>query len=157
MWIDKKEKLLYNDSKYHGIRIHFYNNFPEENIKKIRLFCRWLSTKYWFPIRCNIYFVDQKKFQSIDDGHTYYGIFYSNEDNRKYPCICVANELRNADDEYECYFTVTHELTHYFQWYFYETENKSNRSLEIMANKWARWLVEEYLWENEIDTRKKSR
>lgn len=145
MWIDKKDKSLYSDSKYHGIRIHFYDEFPVEDIKKIRRFGKWLSGKYWFPIRCNIYIVAQKKFQSIDDGHVYYGIFYSNEDNRKYPCICIANEFKNSDDEYNCYFAIVHELTHYFQWYFYELENKSSRSSEIMANKWARYITCEYL------------
>lgn len=148
MWIDKKDKLFYNDGKYHGIRTHFYKNkFSDEKIKKIRAFCRRISTKYWFPIRCNIYFVAQKKFQSPDDGHTYYGIFYSNEEEKnKYPCVCVATEFETEDDEYECYFTIIHELTHYFQWYFYETDKRTSRSLEIEANKWARYLVEEYLW-----------
>lgn len=148
MWIEKKEKSFYSDScKYHGIRVHFYSKYLEEDMKKIRLFCRWLSRKYFFPIRCNIHFVAQKKFKSIEDGHTYYGIFYSNEDNRNYPCIFVATEFKNQDDEFECYFSVVHELTHYFQWYFYEDEEKSSRSMEIMANKWAWYIVEEYFSE----------
>ena len=145
MWIDKKEKEIYNDNKYHGIRLRFYKGFSIDEIKIIKKFCYWLSKKYWFPIRCNLYFCSQKKFQSVDDGHIYYGVFYSNEEsNKRYPCICIATVIENFDDEYECCFNIAHELTHYFQWYFYEDKEKTARSLEIMANKWARYLVEEY-------------
>lgn len=48
---------------------------------------------------------------------------------------------------YEICFTMLHELTHYYQWYFYEEKNRTDRSLEIEANKWARYILQE--WEKE--------
>ena len=42
---------------------------------------------------------------------------------------------------------MAHELTHYFQWYFLEDEARTDRSLEVEAGKWARYLVAEYLSE----------
>ena len=47
----------------------------------------------------------------------------------------------NSEEEFSCYFNIIHELTHYFQWYFYEDKEKSNRSLEINANKWANYII----------------
>ena len=41
-------------------------------------------------------------------------------------------------------FTILHELTHYFQWYFLQDETRTDRSLEIEANRYAYWLLNEY-------------
>lgn len=58
----------------------------------------------------------------------------------KYPCIYVA---ANTDLRY-LEFTILHELTHYFQWYFLQDETRTDRSLEIEANRYAYWLLNEY-------------
>lgn len=148
MWIEKKDKLLFCEHKYNGIRLKFFEGISKNEIEKIKKFCAWISKRYWFPIRCNLYFIAQKKFKSINDGHFYYGVFYSNENDnrRKYPCICIATYFKNREEEFSCYFNIVHELTHYFQWYFYEDKEKSNRSLEINANKWANYII--WLYEN---------
>ena len=36
---------------------------------------------------------------------------------------------------------VAHEITHYFQWYFLEEDKRTDRSLEIEANKWAMYIL----------------
>lgn len=147
MWIKKEEKQNYNDSSIRGLRVYFYEGVTLEEKSVCTEFCNWLRKRYWFPIRIKLYFIPQKKFRSIDDGHFYYGIFYSNEEykTKRYPCICVAARIKNERDKFELYFTVVHELTHYFQWYFFKDEKLSSRSLEIEANKWSKYLISEFL------------
>lgn len=67
---------------------------------------------------------------------------------------CPAHGLRlhfdssvNAYERKECvrFFTIAHELTHYFQWFFYEDMHRTNRSLEIEATRWAKYLLQQYL------------
>ncbi len=147
MWIEKKEKDYYLDSSnYRGIRLKFLEGVTDYEKEFCKKFCYWLSKKYFFPIRCNIVFVSQPKFQSPDDGHFYYGVFYSNDElkPKRYPCVCVATRLVTEKDKYDCLYCIAHELTHYYQWYFYENDKKTNRSLEITAGKWGRYIVEEY-------------
>lgn len=146
MWIEKKDKSLYNDSAVKGLRLYFDDNVTPDNRRECKEFCDWLRKTYWFPIRCKIYFCPQKKFKSLDDGHNYYGIFYDNEDDniRKYPCIFIATKFETDDARYNCLFTIAHELTHYFQWYFYYDKELTKRSLEIWASKWARIILWEF-------------
>jgi len=154
MWIERKNKQYYLDSKKKGLRVRYSTiTLPDPNLKMIiSSFINRLTTQYFFPIRCNViikpspYFIsrDEKKIRS-------YGDFYYYEDSiDKTPFIWIAsgkyytskNKRRNIEN---ILFTIAHELTHYFQWYFYEYENRSDRSLEIEANMWARYLVNEFL------------
>ena len=146
MWIEKKEKHLYNDSSVKGLRLHFYEGITPEEKRVCKKFCDWLRKKYWFPIRCKMTFVHTKKFRDADDGQYYYGVFYSNDDDkkRKFPCIAIAVKIENEVDEYNCLYNIAHELTHYFQWYFYYDKESSDRSLEIWANNWAKTIIWEF-------------
>ena len=145
MWIEKREKEQYSDCKCHGLRLVFYEGFSQEDVAEIKDFCRWLTKVYWFPIRCYILFVHTKNFRA-EDGHTYYGIFYPNDECKRktYPRVCVAAQADNSNDEDFRLFCIAHELTHYFQWYFLEDEEKSQRSREIMASRWANYIVWQY-------------
>lgn len=145
MWILKEEKYLYNDSKVQGLRLHFCEGVQLNNKETCKAFCHWLQKKFFFPIRCNIIFSPLKKFKRKTKGGCY-GVFFSNKEYafKRYPQIYIATNFKSKEDEYSCLITIAHELTHYYQWYFYEDEKSTERSLEIMANKWARYIVWEY-------------
>lgn len=147
MWILKEEKALYNDSKINGLRLHFCDGVSVDNKKICIDFCNWMRKYYWFPIRCNLIFSPLKKFHFKSKRGFCYGVFFSNKEykSRRYPQIYIATNFNTEEDEYNCLITIAHELTHYFQWYFYEDEKNTERSLEIIANKWANYIVEEYL------------
>ncbi len=147
MWIEINEREQYNDCNTTGLRLKFYGGITESERRECKLFCDWLRKKFWFPIRVYLLFVHTKKFKDPDDGHLYYGIFYSNDESKRkvYPRICIAAEFDSEEEKEETFLSVAHELTHYYQWYFLEDEKKSGRSLEIMANKWARYVVGTYL------------
>ncbi len=144
LWITNTEENIkfYCDSTHKSnISLHFAPDINNGTKKSICQFVRYLRKEFFFPIRCNIYFCNQEKFRSSKDGYCY-GIFYSNHESKRriYPQIYIPanNEL------YSVYASLIHELTHYFQWYFFIDKTKSDRSLEIQASKYATIIIEDY-------------
>lgn len=146
MWIEKIEKNEYQKSaKLEGLRC-FYEDIGQETIIEIKSFIKYIRKNYYFPIRCKIFFTNESNYKSFFDGHRYYGIFFdkSTEKRKVYPQIYVASKITKFNKIEDVLFTLLHELTHYYQWYFYEEKIRTNRSLEIEANKWARYILQEY-------------
>lgn len=67
-----------------------------------------------------------------------------------YPRISVAAKVSENNTLEDIYFTLAHEITHYYQWFFLDEEQRTSRSLEREANKWANYIVDLYLYENDI-------
>ncbi len=149
-WIDKEHKTYYKDSApASGIRYKFYdygNNFDENVIEEIKKFVVFLRKYYFFPIRLNILFCNTQGFRHHMDGHIYYGAFYSMEDEKKriYPRISIASKITPSKSLEDILCVLTHEITHYYQWYFLEEDKRTHRSLEIEANKWSKHIVDLY-------------
>ncbi len=144
LWVTNTEENLqfYSDSATKSNLLLHFDSDIEPNIKqKICQFVRYIRKEFYFPVRCNVYFCNQNKFQSSNGGYCY-GIFFSNEESqgRIYPQIYIPanNEL------YQIYHSLCHELTHYFQWFFYDDRKKNNRSLEIQASKYANRILKDY-------------
>ena len=146
MWIERKYSTEYSDCPARGLRLKFYDGFDPENRRKLTDFCNFLRKAYFFPICVYVCMVNVEKFPSPDAGHTYFGIFYDNGDCKRktYPRICVAAHFESDAQFFDVCYTIVHELTHYFQWYFLEDDKRSDRSLEIEANRWADYLTGEY-------------
>lgn len=146
MWIEKEEKRFYvNSAKASGLRL-FYGDISKVTINEIKQFVAYIRKRYYFPIRCNIYFSDDLYYISNVDGHKFYGVFYGEDDCKKlaYPQIYVASRKGKLNSIMDILFALIHELTHYYQWYFYEDKKRTDHSLEIEANKWARYLLQEW-------------
>jgi len=146
-WVEKEYKNYYKDSaRASGIR-YKYNNYGEDfdksTVEDIRKFISFLRKNYYFPIRLNILFCNTRAFNHHIDNHTYYGAFYNmNDEKRKvYPRISIAARVTKNNSLEEIFFTLAHEITHYYQWYFLEDEKRTNRSLETEANKWANYIL----------------
>ncbi len=144
LWITKtKENLqFYSDSAAKSnLSLHFASDIDIDAKNSICRFVRYLRKEFYFPIRCNIYFCNQEKFHSSKGGYCY-GIFYSNDESIRliYPQIYIPvnNNL------YQVYNSLCHELTHYFQWYFLDNKEKSNRSIEVQASRYATRILEDY-------------
>ena len=155
-WIDKEYKQHYQDcANASGIRYKFYiyhDDFEESTIECIKKFVQFLRKKYYFPIRLNITFCNTLGFKDLNDGHIYYGAFRDNEDEKRmvYPRISVAAKVSENNTLEDIYFTLAHEITHYYQCFFLDEEQRTSRSLEREANKWANYIVYVYLYENDI-------
>jgi hypothetical protein len=145
-WIEKQFKKEYiNSAKNSGVRCKFSIDFNESARKEIENFIKFIRINYYFPIRLNISFFEKTHFVSDVDGHKYYGIFYDGDSAKKaYPKIHIAGKLTKGNPMYEILLSIAHEITHYYQWYFLEDIKRTDRSLEIEANKWAKYILHSY-------------
>lgn len=142
IWIDLKYKDFYLDNKPSGLYLYCDKSLDDNTLSQIKLFIAWLKKNYYFPIRCNVVMKNEKQFHSSKGDYYCQGIFFAPEDlsHAKLPRIYVA-----SDTEFEyVVFTVAHELTHYYQWFFFQDEKRSDRSLELEANKYAKWITYSY-------------
>ena len=91
-------------------------------------------------------FCNTQVFRHHIDNHTYYGAFYSMDDEKRkiYPRISIASKVTKNNTLEDILFVLAHEITHYYQWYFLEEDKRTRRSLEIEANKWSRYIVDLY-------------
>ena len=143
-WIEKQFKNEYLDSADKiGVRCRFSINFDEQVKNEIKKFISYIRKNYYFPIRLNVVFFDEAYFVNDIDGHKYYGVFYDGDDN-VYPKIHIAARLTERNPLEDILFSIAHEITHYYQWYFLEDEKQTDRSLEIEANKWSDYILAEY-------------
>ena len=110
------------------------------------MFISFLRKNYYFPIRLNILFCDTQSFIHHIDNHKYYGAFFDEtyEKRKVYPRISIAARVTKNNSLQNVLFTLTHEITHYYQWYFLEDDKRTSRSLEIEANKWANHILNLY-------------
>ena len=144
LWITNTEeniRFYSNSAPKTSLSLHFVSAIDHSTKKNICRFVRYLRKEFFFPIRCNVYFCDQEKFHSSKGGYCY-GIFYSNEENkgRIYPQIYIPTNM----DLFSVFHSLSHELTHYFQWYFLDDKENNNRSLEIQASKYATRILADY-------------
>lgn len=144
LWITNTEeniRFYSNSAPKSNLSLHFATAIDRNIKKNICRFVNYLRKEFFFPIRCNIYFCNQEKFHSSKGGSCY-GIFYSNEESkgRIYPQIYIPANM----DLFSIYYSLSHELTHYFQWYFFDDNKRSNRSLEIQASKYAVRILEDF-------------
>lgn len=153
MWIDKEFKKIYSNSSVKGLRLKFSKHIDDKLKEEIIGFIKFLRRKYYFPIRCTIFIKHNNEFYEEDNSKKTIGYFYYYEDHlKKTPFIWIATgryhyfpSIKKEKEMKNILFTIAHELTHYFQWYFLEIDFRTDRSLEIEANKWANSLIIEYL------------
>ena len=159
-WIPIEFKNSYSDFSNHGIELHFLDTEINEVLRQSCIkFCKWLRKKFWFPVKCKIFFEYYSCYKDEENRNSnavalfYPGIDDKNGFLKNYPNIWIAVSKFNKevirygkDNAIENYYSlIVHELTHYFQWYFIETERRTKKSLEIEANKCAESIVYEYL------------
>lgn len=150
-WIDKAYKDCYADSaKASGIRCKFHqyeNDFDEATVEGIKAFIDFLRKNYYFPVRLNILFCNTTGFRHHADKHIYFGAFYSMDDERRkvYPRISIAAKVSERNSLEDVLFSLAHEITHYYQWVFEEENQRTSRSLEIEANRWAAHVINTYV------------
>lgn len=146
IWIDYEYKKEYQDSSKKGLRVFYSKKLDKECIDNIKKFFNFLRKRYYFPLRCNIHIRNVKDFPSLNGIETTKGIFFfGDEEKKRFPSIYVACELSSRWNIVDVYYSIVKLLTYYFQWYFFEDNIRNNKSLEIEATKYARYLVDEYL------------
>lgn len=146
IWINKDCKAQYADSKKQGLRLLFHRDIPDDYVDEIKKYVKYLRKLYFFPIRCKVHFCYQESFLSNDRKHKRYGLFLYDENDEKFPEIYVSILEKGKLSELKyIIFSLNILITYYFQWYFYQDEERSYRSLEIEATKYAKYLTCDYL------------
>ena len=159
VWIPIEHKNAYLDSDVQGLRLHFTHLKINEELRRHCIkFCNWLRKDFWFPLRCNVYFEyftyyrDREKKGDNTDA-MFYAWKYSQQGVMiHYPSIRIAvakyeKHIGRHGQEaalFHYFRCIIHELTHYFQWYFFEFDKRSDRSLEIEAYRWERYIIQTY-------------
>ena len=146
-WIEKAFKDEYlNSANSDGLRCKFPINFDAQTKTSVSGFISFIREKYYFPIRLSVESFDKTHFVNAIDSHKYYGIFYDGDAQKNiYPKIHIASRLAKSNPLEDVLFSIAHEITHYYQWYFMEDTERTDRSLEIEANKWAKYILRNYL------------
>ncbi len=153
MWIKKEDEKYYTDcSKLKGLRVTFDRRISGDRIKEIKKFAIWLRKKYYFPIRCNVHISFCSYFKKINSMDVDSVIdFYYQDDT--IPSIKIAGypNRKNKDKNYyiQIQARMVYALTFYYQWFFYEFDKRSDRSLKIEATKWQNYIMDDYLRVNE--------
>lgn len=158
IWIEReyRKMCLKYSARAIGIRAFFDSNISESLKREINSLIKYLRGKYYFPVRCNIHITNHKRYRSEVDGHIFYGAFYDNEGvyERRfiYPEIYVAGEVSRYLSTEQVLFTILHELTHYYQWFFGEDDKRSDLALEQEATRWANAILENYKQTRDLNT-----
>lgn len=147
LWIEKKDKREFKSGKKTGLLIKYDDSLSIEDKMECDLIIKFLKLNYYFPYRIRIWFSDDVNYKSFVDGHVYYASFYEGEkiNNRLYyPKIAIAAKTNKYNSIHDISFSVFHEITHYYQWFFCEDKVRTDRSLEIEANKYAYYIRDLY-------------
>lgn len=151
LWVERKlrKECIAYAAPSTGLRVKFADGIDPSVKSTVNNLISYLRKRYYFPIRCNIKITNHVHYRSEQGGHVYYGVFYDNEKlyqkKRVYPEIYVAGCIKELWQIEQLLFTLLHELSHYYQWFFNEGKNRSDRSLEIEANKWANRILQEFM------------
>lgn len=132
-----------------GLRFRFNSTVDPEVKAACLRFGKWLRQEYNFPIRIPIYVKGEKYVKSID-GTLAYGTFFQPDDINEEPYIRIAtgNYLidlkKDGRDEALALIleTISHELTHYFQWI--NGIKLTEVGFERQASAYAGYILDEY-------------
>ena len=129
LWVsDNWDKYVPSDSRT-GIRLRFDKNVDPEVRRACKQFVNWLREQYCFPVRVPIYFKSSKTVRACNGEEvsaTFFGTF--DMDYEPYIRVSVGDyydmlEKSDRDDALAAILaSVTHELSHYFQWIKFHEE-----------------------------------
>jgi hypothetical protein len=124
-WTNNNWKKFFSchDNIRKGIYLRFDIEVNTDVKKAIKKFVSWIRTKYYFPIKLPIY-VKSKSFINTRDGDNVVGSFFEPQDYFTEPYIRIAtgdyiellSEFGKDDALASILYTLSHEITHYYQW-----------------------------------------
>lgn len=123
LWTSNNWNEYISEKSRPGIRLKFDKNVDPEVKRACKQYVNWLRTQYYFPIRVPIYFKSSCEIISCA-GEKASASFFGPFDIKNEPFIRVAvgdyydllNRSGKDDALAVILVSITHELTHYFQW-----------------------------------------
>lgn len=152
IWVSEKwvKKINWANEDYRsGLRIKIDKNVDPEVKRACKEFAVWLRKEYFFPIRVPIYVKASLNLKTLD-GSKAFGTFFRPDSFKDEPYIRIAagdygdmlNKWGKDSALAVILKTISHELTHYFQWI-----NGLELTLlgeERQATKYSRYILNEY-------------
>lgn len=132
-----------------GLRLRFEQDVDPEVRRACICFARWLRKEYFFPLRIPIYVKKARRIETKDKDKVC-GTFFEPVDYSMEPYIKIASgdyadlERKIGKDNAlaAILLTISHELTHYFQWI--NNLKLTSKGRERQATYYSRYIVEEY-------------
>ena len=126
LWYCTDWSIYISKNKRSGIRMRFDKNVDVEVKRACKEYVQWLKSIYRFPVRVPIYF-KETKYIKTSSKDLVSAVFFGPNDLMVEPYIKIAvgdyNDLckvQGKDDALAAILcSITHELTHYFQWIKY--------------------------------------
>lgn len=150
IWTSPKYKKLEDYSNVRkGIRLRFCREINIDLKEAIVRYAQWLRKSYEFPIRVPIYF-KPGCFIKACDGDKVSAIFFEPTNYNDEPYISIAtgdyedllNQVGRDNAIAAVLRSITHELTHYFQWL--NRVDLTESGYERQAVRYANLIVETY-------------
>ena len=132
-----------------GIRFRFEKGVDPSVRESILNFSKWLKSSYVFPLRVPVYVKAAYRLKAIE-GDFVVGTFFRPNKYGEEPYIrLAAGDYQNMKKENgrdnalaSILLTLTHELTHYFQ--YINDAKQTYRGEEVQASKTANIILDEY-------------
>ena len=145
------KKYYINNRHRSGLRLKFDKEVDSEIKRAYIDFAKWLRKGYPFPIRVVIY-VKKHKYIRAMDGEMVSAVCFTpfNKDEEPYIKISTGEytdflRIKEKDDVlYIFLVSMTHELTHYYQWINDLFDKIDNEKLEQQALRCAKIIVRKY-------------
>ncbi|MBQ5969331.1 MAG: hypothetical protein IJL52_04350 [Clostridia bacterium] len=151
IWTSERWKLL-PEAKFWrpGLHLRFDRDMDPVLCAACKQFAAWLRREYFFPLRIPVYLKNKQKLRCMD-GDLAYGTFFEPDSYSVEPYIRIAlgdyaQQCQKHGTEtatYDLLFTMTHELTHYFQWI--NQTHLTDIGRERQATVYARDLIQAYM------------
>lgn len=151
IWTLEKWKKYYFDDSQHrrGLRLRFESSVDTEVKRAIKEFCIWLRQEYYFPKRIVVYIKNERRI-TAKDKDLVCATFFEPINRMDEPFIKLATgdyyELVKNDNNDNALaallYSLTHELTHYFQWI--NDINLTEIGFERQATAYSKLILYEY-------------
>lgn len=149
IWTSEEWKNLYQGTYRTGLRLKSDKDVDSEVKRACKEFCKWLRTKYVFPIRVPVYLKSSCRIHTMDNDVAY-GTFFEPENKFVEPYIRIAtgdymllyNKYGKDSALATILHTIAHELTHYYQWI--NSSKLTDLGEERQANKTATIILDMY-------------
>lgn len=150
IWTLEGWKKYYHDGNVrHGMRLYFDKDIDSRVKESSKAFCKWMRTRYYFPIRVSVYIKNMKRIKTFDNKWAF-GTFFEPGNRYQEPYIRIAagdylalQEERGREEALaEILLVIAHELTHYFQWI--NDISLTDVGMERQATSYSKRLVFEY-------------
>ena len=134
-----------------GLRLVIECSVDKDLGASCRRFAQWIRKEYYFPLRVPVY-IKGARFIKTMDGDTAVGTFFEPDTFNMEPYIKIATgdysdllESIGRDNAIASILnSISHELTHYFQWINGLTSKLTPIGIERQATMYSHFIVDEY-------------